>query len=616
MGAAGFLRDGHGLPSQFYALIFRNDLAMPQFYRIVIALVVASIAFGTSSHAVAQNGRLIEGLFRTLAEQQLEKEVKKRAASQKRPPALRPPGQSTFKPSKDPYQVQLPSGFGGRPPARPTQPRLQPSSGQPAGGASSISVHSREASEYAQRLVAFNRNIDPLIGQLRRAANKHPEVRTLLPQVYQIGADGRALLQRCNGLSSLTPIVDPYAELDARWRQVSFALRSVNGLDAGVLNAIQQCDQTCATMCEQLQIQPQFNRHALHDEMVIASTYMQSIIDDLEISGIEARAARKLAHDCRLLRQRVLSAADHVEEASYEEMAGSFSDFAQRWGAFSQQVYSLRNPHLDRRLARVSECGDHVYAILWMSPPAAFHDIAEIAHRIDGSIERLSEQITLRSIASLPSGDQARVLNATRELYRQAIELEKAANAKADAGQLQSMFAALDNNWISVQSDFARIPTVNRGLLSEIERSCGELRQALGVAGGGASPISASQLIQAAAALEGTAEYINDEIRRNSRDLTPSSFRSSISSGAREFYSHAKELHEEMSKPGRLTDPKYLGRLQRETQHMLEGWDELSRNLDHIEDHGLSRSKASQLRRAQRDITPFVAQVAAALLSE
>ncbi len=594
---------------------------MAQFNRIAIITVVASICFGVSSNVVAQNGRLIEGLFRTLAEQQLEKEMKKRAELQKRPPALRPPGQSTFEPSKDPYQVQLPSGFQDRPPARPTQPRLQqprrqPGPGNTTGRSGSINVRSREASEYAQRLVAFNSNIDPLIGQLRRAANQHPEVRTLLPQVYQIGADGRALLQRCNGISSLTPIVEPYAELDARWRQVSFALRAINGLDAGVLNAIDQCDQTCASMCKQLQIQPQFDRHALHDEMIVASTYMQSIIDDLEISGIEAMAARRLAHDCRLLRQRVLNAADHVEEATYEQMVGSFSDFVQRWGAFRQQIYSLRNPHLDRRLARVSECGDHVYSILWMSPPAAFHDIGGIVHRIDDSIERLSEQITLRSIAVLPSGDQARVLNATRELCRQAVDLERAADTNADPAQLQALFAALDSNWISVQSDFARIPTVNRGLLSEIERSCGELRQALGVAGGGASPICGSQLIQAAAALEGTAEYINDEIRRNSRDLTPSSFRNAISSGAREFYDHSKELHEEMSKPGRLTDPKYLGRLQRETQRMLEGWDQLSQNLDYIEDHGLSRSKASQLRRAQRDITPFVAQVAAALLSE
>ncbi|QDT10377.1 hypothetical protein [Planctomycetes bacterium K23_9] len=590
---------------------------MPNAARILAVMLFTAVFVFAPEVAKAQNGRLIEGLFRTLAEQQLEKEKLKRTESQKRPPALRPPGQNTIKPSNDPYQVKLPSGFGGRPDSkldsRP-KPKLRPNG--TVAPTSSINVRSREASQYAQRLVAFNRNMDPLISQLRSAARKHPEVRSLLPQAYQIAADSRALLQRCNGISSLSPIINPYAELDARWRQVSFALRSINGISPEVLSSVQQCDETCAAMCKQLQIQPQFDRHALHDQMVIASTYMQSIVDDLEIAGIDPGAARKLTHDCRLLRQRILRAADHVEDASYDEMAASFSDFVQHWGAFAQQIYGLGNPHLDRRLARISECGDQTYAILWMSPPAAFRDVAEIAHRIDTSIERLSQQITLLSIAALPSGDQSRVLNATRDLYQQAVALEKAANAKADVGQLQSLFASLDNTWLSVQSDYPKIRTVNRGLLGDIERACGELRVALGVAGSESSSISASQLIQAAAALEGTSEFINSELRKYSRDLTPSSFRNSVTSAAREFYTHARELHEEISKPGRLSDPRYLSRLQREAEHLLEGWDQLSKDMDHIEEHGLSRSKAFQLRRTQRDITPFVAQIAAALLAE
>ncbi|MGB7345758.1 MAG: hypothetical protein WBD20_16195 [Pirellulaceae bacterium] len=591
----------------------------PRSLRLCMLSLIAIIATSSllAATASAQNGRLIEGLFRTLAEQQLEKEKQKRDELQRRPPELQPPGRSTFQPSKDPYQVKLPSGFGSRPTeTRTPKPTLKPLPGTTAPPLGSISVRSKEAAEYAQRLVAFNRNMDPLIDQLRRAAPKHPGIRTLLPQTYQIAADSRALLQRCDGQSSLTTIVQPYAELDARWRQISFALRSVDGLDAGIINSIQQCDETCAAMCKQLHIQPQFDRHALHDQMIVAATYMQSIIDDLEIASMDANNSRRLAHDCRLLRQRILNAADHVEEASYEEMAGSFTDFVQKWGAFSQSVYALHNPHLDRRLARISECGDQTYAILWMSPPAAFHDIAEIAHRIDTSVEQLSSQITLLSIAALPVGDQARVLNATRDLYKQAVDLEKAADAKADGAQLQQIFAALDSNWQSVQADFARIPSVNRGLLSEIERSCGELRQALGVAGSVRSPVSASQLIQACAALEGTAEFIEEELKRHSRELTPSSFRNSVTSAAREFYSHSRELHEEISKPGRLADPRYLSRLQREAENMLKGWDQLSRDLDHIEEHGLPRGAALQLRRAQRDITPFVAQVAASLLAE
>ena len=120
-------------------------------------------------------------------------------------------------------------------------------------------------------------------------------------------------------------------------------------------------------MCKQLQLQPQFDRHALHDEMVVVATYMQSIIDDLELSTANADQCRILIHDCRLLRQRLLNAAGHVDELSYDEAAQTFTGFVQDWGGFAQRVYALNNSHLARRLARVREAGDRVYAILWLS---------------------------------------------------------------------------------------------------------------------------------------------------------------------------------------------------------------------------------------------------------
>ena len=580
----------------------------------IYLLGLPAIAFSIpASTATAQNGKLIEGLFRTLAESQLEKERAKRAEAKKRPPVLQPPGQSTFKPSKDPYQVRLPSGFGT--PAPRTTPSVKPPSRPrlPNSPAGSINVRSREAADYANNLVAFNQSITPLINDLRQGAVKHPEIRALLPEVYKIAADGRALLQRCDGISSLNPIIKPYQSLDARWRKVSFALNSINGLSASCTNRIGQCDQHAVAMCKQLQIEPQFDRHALRNQMVIAATYMQTIVDDLELSSLPQAECHRLAHDCRLLRQRLIHAADHVDEVTYGEISQSFAGFVEQWGAFAQAVYSRGNPHLNRRLARVSECGDHVYAILWMAPPASFHDVVTVAHRLDSQVEALSGQITFRTIAKLPGQDQIRVLNATRQLYEQAVALERAAEAKANQAKLQQLFGAFDQTWASVQPDYHQISSVNRGILSEIDGACGELRSALGISGG-AVPITANQLVQSAAALEGTAEYINRELKRYERDLTPGSFRNSVTDAAREFYNHSKELHEEVSKPGRLTDSRYLSRLQRETKRMLEGWDQLVKDLGRIEQHGLPRNVAFQLKRAQRDITPFVAQVAAALL--
>jgi hypothetical protein len=69
-----------------------------------------------------------------------------------------------------------------------------------------------------------------------------------------------------------------------------------------------------------------------------------------------------------------------------------------------------------------------------------------------------------------------------------------------------------------------------------------------------------------------------------------------------------QELHEA------LHQREDLSRLQREAGPMLDGWQQLSKNLSDIERHGRSEGRAAGLRRAQQTIAPVVAQVAAALL--
>ena len=583
---------------------------------ILAALAVTLLMpFG---HATAQNGRLIEGLFRTLAEQQIEKERLKRAAAKKRPPALQPPGYSGLKPSKDPYEVRLPSGFGPvlNPNLKPLpnkQPRVTLTPGKTSGA---INVRSREAAAYVKNLVALNTSLDQLIPQLRTVAAKRVEIRPLLPQVYKVKNDGRALLRRCDGISSLSPIIQGYRQLDANWRQVSFSLQSLGAFDNSCTTLIKQCDSYCSSMCEQLQIQPQFDHRALHENLIVAGAYMAALLDDLEIASLPPQDSRKLMHDCRILRQRLLTSADHVHEMTYQEASGAFTSFLNDWGKYAQRVYECGDPHLDRRLSRISEVGDQTYSILWMAPPATTHDLIAVSRRLDTNVAALQSQITLRAIAGLPAQEQLRVLNTTSALYKNAVTLQKAAQANAPHNQLHDIFQAIERDWRSVQEQYFTIPKVNRGVLAEIRHALDEIRLALGHGQGGPAVVTAQQLLQSAAALEGTAEYINKIVRDSSRSLTPSSYRSSVTNAAREFYTHARELHEEISRPGRINDPRHLKDIQRETTRMVEGWNQLTKDLNHVEEHGMSPQRASQIRRAQNDVVPFVAQVAAAFLGE
>jgi len=52
----------------------------------------------------------------------------------------------------------------------------------------------------------------------------------------------------------------------------------------------------------------------------------------------------------------------------------------------------------------------------------------------------------------------------------------------------------------------------------------------------------------------------------------------------------------------------------REAEHMLDGWQQLTQDLSHAESHGLSAGRVENLRRAQQEMVPMVAQIAAALV--
>lgn len=542
--------------------------------------------------ARAQRGQLIEDLFRTISEAQLEREQRKRmeaAEKATQPPVVVPP--------KRPQQVPVPQT--GIFPAPNLDRR---------GAAPSINVRSREAAEFAQHLVNFNGAIAPMLHDLRRGASGNAEIRGLLPEAYQVASDTRALIQGCDGLSSLDRVTPAYSELDARWRQLSFRLRSLEGLSDQCTTSIRSCDQLVGKMSRQLQIQPQFDRHQLHDLMVVATTYMQTLMDDLELVRIPHQDVDRLMHDCRLLRQHLLAEADRVGETSYEEVVTRFTDFVSRWGTFSEKVYAINDPHLQRRLDRIRECGDQTYGLLWMPPPYNASTLTASAQRLRSSCAEILDQLTIRSMVSLRPQEQTRLLEASYRMHQASQELSEATARGASRSQLRDQFARIDEDWSYLRPTFQGISSLNRATLASIDHECQHMRGALGSSPSGAAPVLHDELIQAAAALEGSSEYLVADLQRYERYLQPASYRKSITEATQEFHHHAKQLHAELS---RRADLKTL---QREAEHMLDGWEQLSKDLSHIDGHGLSERRAQSLQRAHQELVPLVAKIAAALV--
>ena len=531
------------------------------------------IVLTTSGVAQAQRGDLIEGLFRTIAEAQLEREQRNRLPTQ--PP---PPVQPNQPRQNQPTNVQVAP--------TPTASRANSTAQVPR-----INVRSREAADFAQELVDFYVTVDRLVPDLREHSASIPSIRPLLPQAYRIAADARTLIQSCDNLASLQPIALPYAELDSRWRQLSFNLRSLNGLDSDCTSSIRRADQLIASMERRLNIGPQFDRSQLRDLMIVASTCMETVIDDLQLASLPSKQAEEMMHDCRLLQQKLLSQAQSVAEGSYEDVVSRFTEFVGQWSPLGRRVAAINDRHLNRRLDRIRDVANQTYALLWIPPPTSSVDVRAASVRLQASVGSILDRLTLRSMVSLNPSDQIRVMESSRRLYDQCRQFETATARNASMRDLGSIFKNIDTDW--------------NGL--EVDSVCEQLRQALNVSGSSSTPVDLASLVHAAASLEGNAEYLNADVQRFSRYISSQSKRNSLVDGSNDFYIHAKRIHSQLS--GRAE----FGELQREASHLMDGWEQLSREINDLQRNGVPSRSADAMQRAHREMAPFVAQLGAAL---
>ncbi|TWT50310.1 hypothetical protein Pla22_30520 [Rubripirellula amarantea] len=542
---------------------------------LLTVLTLAILTAVTPRVAFAQRGTLIEDLFRTITEAQLERERIKAAETARRQP---PPQRKPMPPTQGPAPI------------------------------GSINVGSPEMARFAKSLSGFTRELGFLVTDLQGLGRQNASVRRVLPASYQVAANADALLRSCDGLSDFGPIANRYASLDADWRQLSFELRSLSILTSEMSTHVRDCDRYLSTMSRQMGVSPQLDRHGLHDKMLVAATYMQALLDDLKLCVLSHDQLRRFTHDGRLLRQSLLAEADRVDDVTYEELSSSFTDFVARWRSYSQELYAIGNPHISARLDRIGQCGEETYAMLWMRPPVDSRDLVASSARLRSACTDLMDQLTLRAISSLNPDARARVSDGSRRMDRLVREFDESIRHGAIQIDASGKFQEIDSLWNGLRSTYVTLRPVNPATIATIDRECDSLRRALRVTPSGPNTVVYEELMGVAASLEGTAEYFKADIARYERYFQPASFGQSISHSAHDFYAASKRLH------ARLSDREDIRELQRGTEQLVDAWQRLSGDVSRLRQNGVTGRRAENLERAANDLAPLVATIAAALL--
>ncbi|MEM6779287.1 MAG: hypothetical protein AAF670_16660 [Planctomycetota bacterium] len=425
---------------------------------------------GGGGEVMAQNGNFLESLFRSLAEQQIRRETEPKQDDQ-RPPIPRRRNDSIGLPS--PSSNGFPGGPLSGSPTRvrqhPNQSPLRPSDRSPTDG-NPLRVTS-DVRGLAGQLALFDQHLDGVLREMKQTARDDRAVAALLPEVYELQAQTQAMILACRTASSVDPLMDHYRELDRRWRALSFELRTLPSRSARLRDSIAAVDRDCRSLEQLYRLEPQYDVDALRDQMIIAATYMQSLLDDLQQARTSLESIRDLTLQGRRLRQALLDEAERVRPDEYEFVTSHLTDYVFRWRAYATRIAAIGDPVLDRRLVRIEQSAESSYAILWMSAPGAdssFPSASGVAFAIDEDL--LADAASLDDLSDYFAADARRLrryiqparfgdalADSADEFHEAAERLHRTADrvdpSRRDLGPLRDAVAKMATAWQVLDSN-------------------------------------------------------------------------------------------------------------------------------------------------------------------
>ncbi|MGV3485164.1 MAG: hypothetical protein ACO1RT_12165 [Planctomycetaceae bacterium] len=547
-----------------------------------------SIALGHGL-SYAQNGQVLEGIYRNMYEAQAERARQQQAGYATR---VEPVPRATT-----PYPGQTA-------PAQ-TTPSPQPAQ-TPAAGALSRSSESLPANWFLDTLASIRDNVGRLIPELQRYSVSVPAAREVIGDIYQINADASSLYSRTRNGEPIESIFAAYQQVDVRWRDVSYRLRASGSLDARLASLVSAIDSSFQTIDRRLNLTPPIDRVRLRDLMIVTLTYMDAMFDDIRLSPGAFTQADALIRDGRILRERLRQESYKIDRADYDEVVASYAEFVRQWRTYAARLYALNDAHVNQRLDSIRRQGDEVYASLRIQAATDRRQMQYAGQRLTAALLELQDELVRWGVNRLPS-DQVRFVDTVRILVDRSQYLEAELSRGSAIANASSQFAEMDHIWTEGLRSM-RAVDARSGLqtsLVKVDVIFAEMRDLLQT-----GPWQGqSELLSTVASLEAATDDFNNDVQRYKRYLNPVSFRDSLSNVSDELYDISRDLHRTLDERSDMREASRLA------QQLVDRWQQLSPMLGELPTRGLSPSRTELLYEDYRLMQPLVAKAASMLLN-
>ena len=453
--------------------------------------------------------------------------------------------------------------------------------------------------DYQRSLRSFADQSTELVSQLQRTPRGVTGVGPLLGEAWELKATANWLADGARNTLDPYAVSQRYCDLDCQWRNLSYRLRNLSGLDAACVRCVERLDNLSDRLCSDLGVDPQFDRQAMLEQMVMATSYIDTLLDDIEYELNAEPDSQSLLSEGRRLQQEIRRAAEFVPGATYDEIANQFTQFVGGWRRFAAKLYAYNNPHIDRRLTRIRDCGEQVYSLLWIPPSVDRAYLEHVASKLSHDVQHLFEHITVGTLVSLPTEVQRVVLTDGGPMYRRAKQFHEYVGQRIPYQDLRQHFRAVDQQWANLSAQLRSTQALGLHCRS-IDRHNQELRDLLGIP----QPIDRQRALRLVASLEGLAETLNSDVHRYRRYYRSENFRGNACRSAEVFYNHAKSLHQQVASG---TD---LDRLQASCESMVRAWGPLSDVVTAMPNNGLTGNRYRRVDNSRQHLMRVVAELA------
>ncbi len=461
-----------------------------------------------------------------------------------------------------------------------------------------------EVQAYRTKLAAFAEQSASLTAALQQSAGRVRGIRPLMTDALKLKTRAALMYEKSQRIQDLALLAEEYCDLDCQWRELSFRLQQLRGLDATSLTFIRQLNGSCDDLCRLLELRPQFDREAVFRMAIETTTHLTTLLEDiqLELGGLNEAAA--LVRECRGLAEQCRRLGRLANDAAYDDLITRYSTFVSDWRRYAVKLYPYQNRYCDRGIRRIRSCNQQVFERLW-TPLGIDRDyLRYVSQSLAEEVDALFDKMTVKSLVKIPPADQQAVLQLARDLYGQCEIYCECVRNNSPLNDLMTHYMQIDNQWRSLDRHLTVMTSLSVVSSRRLITAYGlELCDLLRVP----AQLDRERAIQLAAALEASAEHLRYEMRRYARYYSSVAFRNQAYQRSDAFYVQAKNLHLHLQSGSSLTD------VRSSCEGAVTAWEQFSATITAMPAQGLSHSRCQELDQSREEVLPVVAELAAAL---